>query len=245
MKYKIEKNTVQETLVIPLYGRAPAGGYKMKYAGMPMGMWALFAGSFQKQLTAVFGYDAPTAKRIARNAKPRYRELIARLPEFEKADRFKMNIVNCAMLAAFILSMPRRPEVGPLTEYYAAAMMTGPMKWFCRKSGRAKFTARDLAGMRSAAALKAADRNPYSWNMDLYEYPDGSGYEGRFTRCGICTLMQELGLYDLTPALCHLDYTMSEAGGAADFVREYTLASGGPYCDCGYRKKSGQRSGHA
>ena len=27
----------------------------MKYMGMPMGMWALFAGSFQKQLTAVFG----------------------------------------------------------------------------------------------------------------------------------------------------------------------------------------------
>ena len=26
----------------------------MKYMGMPMGMWALFAGSFQKQLTAVF-----------------------------------------------------------------------------------------------------------------------------------------------------------------------------------------------
>ena len=30
----------------------------MKYAGMPMGMWVLFAGSFQKQLTAVLGYDA-------------------------------------------------------------------------------------------------------------------------------------------------------------------------------------------
>ena len=24
----------------------------MKYAGMPMGMWVLFVGSFQKQLTA-------------------------------------------------------------------------------------------------------------------------------------------------------------------------------------------------
>ena len=33
------------------------------------------------------------------------------------------------------------------------------------------------------------------------------------------------------------DYTMSEAGGATDFVRQYTLASGGPYCDCGYKKK--------
>ena len=91
--------------------------------------------------------------------------------------------------------------------------------------------------MKATAALKAADRNPYSWNMDFYEYPDGSGYEGRFFKCGICVLMKELGLYDLTPALCRLDYTMSDAGGATDFVREYTLASGGPYCDCGYKKK--------
>ena len=43
--------------------------------------------------------------------------------------------------------------------------------------------------------------------LEFYEYPDGSGYEGRFTKCGICVLMKELGLYDLTPALCHLDYT--------------------------------------
>ena len=85
--------------------------------------------------------------------------------------------------------------------------------------------------------MKAADRNPYSRNMEFYEYPDGSGYEGRFTKCGICVLMKKLGLYDLTPALCRLDYTMSEAGGATDFVRQYTLASGGPYCDCGYKKK--------
>lgn len=91
--------------------------------------------------------------------------------------------------------------------------------------------------MKATAALKAADRNPYSWNMEFYEYPDGSGYEGRFTKYGICVLMKKLGLYDLTPALCHLDYTMSEANGVTDFVRQYTLASGGPYCDCGYKKK--------
>ena len=159
----------------------------MKYIGMPMGMWALFAGSFQKQLTAVFGYGTNTAKAITKKAKPKYKAIIADLPEFEKADRFKMNIVNCAMLGAFIHSMPERPDVERLT--------------------------------------------------DFYEYPDGSGYEGRFTRCGICTLMQELGSYDLTLALCHPDYTMSETGGATSFVWTYTLASGGPYCDCGYKKK--------
>ena len=209
----------------------------MKYAGMPFGMWALFAGSFRKQLAAVFGYDEETAKEITKKAKPRYREIIGELPEFEKADRFKMNIVNCAMLGAFILSMPQRPDVERLTDYYAKAMMTKPMRWFCRRSGKNKYTKKDIDGMQATAELKAADRNPYSWNMDFIEYPDGSGYEGRFTKCGICTLMKKLGLYDLTPAMCHLDYTMSEAGGVTDFVREYTIASGGPYCDCGYRKK--------
>ena len=209
----------------------------MKYMGMPMGMWTLFAGSFQKQLTAVFGYDFDTAKGIAKKAKPKYKAIISDLPEFEKSDRFKMNIVNCAMLGAFVLSMPERPDVEQLAVYYANAMMTKPMKWFCRMSGKSKFTEKDISGMKATAALKAADRNPYSWNMEFYEYPDGSGYEGRFTKCGICVLMKELGLYDLTPALCRLDYTMSEAGGTTNFVREYTLASGGPYCDCGYKKK--------
>ena len=209
----------------------------MKYIGMPFGMWTLFVPSFRKQLTAVFGYDADTAKVITKKAKPKYKAIIHELPEFEKGDRFKMNIIGCAMLGAFVLCMPKRPDAEVLTVYYANAMMTKPMKWFCRQSGKSKFTPKDIAGMKSTAARKAADRNPYSWNMDFYEYPDGSGYEGRFTRCGICVLMKKLGLYDLTPALCHLDYAMSEAGGVTDFVRQYTLASGGPYCDCGYKRK--------
>ena len=50
--------------------------------------------------------------------------------------------------------------------------------------------------------------------------------------------MTEVGLKKLIPAMCRLDYTMSAAGGVTDFVREYTLASGGPYCDCGYKKKA-------
>ena len=108
----------------------------MKYTGMPFGMWVLFAGSFQKQLTTVLGYDAATARAITKKAKPKYREIISELPEFEKGDRFKMNLVNCAMIGAFILSMPERPDVERLTEYYAKSMMTKPMKWFCRKSGK-------------------------------------------------------------------------------------------------------------
>ena len=202
-----------------------------------MGMWRLFAASFETNLTSVLGFDVGAAKAIRAKAQPSYREIIAKLPDFEKGDRFQMNIVNCAMLAAFYLNLEPKPSVEKMTEYYRSAMMTGPMKWFCRQSAKSKFSEKDLAGLRKTEALRAADRNPYSWNMELYHYPDGSGYEARFTKCGICTLLKELGIYELTPAMCALDYTMSEAGRRSDFVRQYTLASNGPYCDCGYKKK--------
>ena len=208
----------------------------MKYMGMPLGMWLLYRKSFRERLVSVLGFSPREAEKIAEKAKPKYREIIEKLPVFEKGDRFQMNIVNCALLCAFVLSMERRPTVQQLTDFYAQAMMTVPTRWFCRMSAKRKFTDADLQGMKDTAALRAADRNPYSWNMDYLPYPDGSGYEARFTKCGICTLMKELGLFELTPAMCRLDYSMSEAGGVSEFVRQYTLASGGPYCDCGYKK---------
>ena len=52
------------------------------------------------------GYDPDTARKITEKAKPKYREIIAKLPEFEKGDRFSMNIIGCAMLGAFVLCMP-------------------------------------------------------------------------------------------------------------------------------------------
>jgi hypothetical protein len=209
----------------------------MRYFGMPWGMWAVFGESFQKNLTAVLGYDPKTAAGIAKRAKSNYKKIIAKVPEFDPRDRFKMNLVNCAMLSSFLLALAETPTVETVTDYYEHAMMTPLMKWFCRKSGQKKFSSRDIQSMEETAAFRAADRNPYSWNMEFYEYPDGSGYEARFTQCGICTLMKELGLFHLVPAMCHLDYSMSDAGEKSKFVREYTLASGGPYCDCGYRKK--------
>lgn len=209
----------------------------MKYSGMPMGMWLLFAKSFREHLVTVFGLDAQTAVSVTRTAKAKYKEILAPLPDFEKGDSFQLNLVGCAMLCAFILSMPARPDVETLTDYYAQAMMTRTMKLFCRIKGKARFSPKTLQELRKLADLHPAQRNPYSWDMEILPYTDGSGFEARFHQCGICTLMRELGLADLTPAMCHLDYTMSDAGGTSHFVREHTLASGGPYCDNGYTKK--------
>ena len=133
--------------------------------------------------------------------------------------------------------MDRRPSVDELTKYYADAMSTKATEILCKSAGKSKFSTKDIEGMKKTATLNAADRNPYSWNMEYLLYNDNSGYVARFTKCGICILMKEYSFFDLVPAMCNLDYVMSDMGGASTFVREYTLASGGPYCDCGYKKK--------
>lgn len=209
----------------------------MKYSGLPAGMWMLLKGSFEKNLINAFGLTKDEAKKVRLKAKPKYRSIIEALPEFEKEDRFKTNIVNCAMLISFLTYLPQKPELNDVTRYYEDAMTTPVMKKFCKKSGKNKFSEKDIASNKATAELKAADRNPYSWNMDYIPYEDGSGYEARFFSCGICMLMKEYGLFEYVPAMCHLDYVMSDLGGASNFVREYTLASGGPYCDCGYKKR--------
>ena len=209
----------------------------MRYLGLPAGMWMLFRRSFQRNLTDVLGFDRRAAADMTKRAKAKYREIIKGLPTFERGDRFVVNIVNCAMFASFCLELKEQTSPEQMTVYYRESMTTNAMKWAMGCSGRRKFKKRDIASMKKTAAMKAADRNRYSWNMDFLPYADGSGYEARFSKCGICTLMGELGLSAYVPAMCRLDYTMSELGGADIFVREYTLTSGGPYCDCGYKKK--------
>ena len=110
----------------------------MKYIPMQTGMWAVFAASFRKNLTAIFGLDGKTARTVTANAKQTYAQILKELPDFEKGDRFLMNIVSCAMLAAFVLSMPERPDVTRLTSYYEQSMMTPAMRFYCRKSGSSR-----------------------------------------------------------------------------------------------------------
>ena len=208
----------------------------MKYSGMPFGMWLLFKKSFKKNLN-IFNIDKKESKIITKTAKLKYKEIIKKLPEFEKNDRFKMNIVSCAMFASFISNLKEKPTLEDVTKWYNESMMTKSMKWFCKKTGKKKFTNKDIDNMKKTASLQAADRNPYSWNMEFYLYDNDKGYEARFTKCGICHLLKEEGLFEFAPAMCRLDYTMADAGGVSDFKREYTIATGGAYCDCGYYKK--------
>ena len=50
--------------------------------------------------------------------------------------------------------------------------------------------------------------------------------------------LMRLGLYDLVPSMCAPGLSDDQSRNESEFVRKYKLASGGPYCDCGYKKKT-------
>ena len=116
----------------------------MKYTGIPSGMWQLFRHSFREKMVDVLGFSKEAAAETEKKALPKYKEIINRLPEFEKGDRFKMNIASCAMLAAFYLNMEKKPDVDQMTEYFEKAMMISPMRAFCRMPGKRSSAERTL-----------------------------------------------------------------------------------------------------
>lgn len=48
--------------------------------------------------------------------------------------------------------------------------------------------------------------------------------------------MTKWGFSAYIPAMCTFDYDMA-AMNNTEFTREFTLADGGPYCDCRYNHK--------
>ena len=75
----------------------------MKYGFMPKLMWAAYKGTFKKQLTKTLGEDSPNG--VMKLAHRKYKEILFGIDEFEKGDRFLINILSCAMLSSILLSV--------------------------------------------------------------------------------------------------------------------------------------------
>lgn len=97
------------------------------------------------------------------------------------------------------------------------------------------FTEKHQSTLKTNAEKSHTLNNPYSWQFDFRAGKDINIFTAIFTTCGICHLMNTLGISEIVPAMCHYDYVMAEQTGTI-FTREYTLATGGPYCNCNYKK---------
>ena len=205
----------------------------MKYGFMPKLMWACYKGTFKKQLFETFREENPSA--VMKFAHKKYKEILAGVNEFEKGDRFIINILSCAMLSAVLLSVKKKYTKEEVRVYYRKAMCENFITKAASKTSRS-YTPKGRAKLKVQAEKSQSNTNPYSWKFTVEDGKTLNQYTAYFTTCGICYLMTKLGLKEYIPAMCTLDYDMAAMNNTV-FTREYTLAGGGKYCDCHYDHK--------
>ena len=207
----------------------------MTYGFMPKLMWAAYKGTFKKQLTKTLGEDSSNG--VMKLAHKKYKEILADVDEFEKGDRFLINILSCAMLSAVLLSVKNKYTVEEVRVYYRGAMCDNFLTKVASKKSKAYTEkGRELLKQQAEKSEILAAKNPYSWRFAVEDGKTINQYTATFYTCGICYLMTKLGLKEYIPAMCTLEYDMAAMNNTA-FTREYTLASGGKYCDCHYDHK--------
>lgn len=204
----------------------------MRYGIMPKLMWQVFAPSFKRALPLI---TEQAASALMKNARAAYRHILSGIPEFDKDDRFLMNILSAAMLVAVLKQLGSKPSLEQVTAYYHKAMNENAvMKLFLRKSNNYNEKAQSKLAQQALASQRCD--NPYSWKFTYEAGRDINSYTTIFSTCGICHLFEVQGLNEYIPAMCNYDYDMA-AGSGTIFTRQYTLAGGGPCCDCHYQKQ--------
>ena len=199
---------------------------------VPSIMWGFFRASFAKNLPIITSADH---KPLMRQAKRKYREIVRLIPPFQKDDILLVNILSAAMLASVYLSLPQKANVTQMEEYYRSAMNDSPVMRMLLKNTD-NFSARRKKALASDAEKSQRATNPYTWRYTFINGETPDRFDAIFDRCGICALFQELGISEITPAMCAYDYEMARQTNTI-FTREFTIASGGEVCDCHYKRR--------
>ena len=193
-------------------------------------MWVLFAPSFKKHLPILGVSDR---KAVMEKAKEQYSSIIKVIPPFGKNDMLFLNLISAAEIAAIYLSLDPKPSCEKVKEYYGTSMDGSPLMRIYLRSIR-YYSARYQKRLEKQAKASQLSDNPYSWRFKFFAGKSLDTFDAIFDRCGICYLFSNLGISEITPAMCAYDYNMAKWTNTI-FTRESTLGSGGSVCDCHYR----------
>lgn len=194
----------------------------MNYFFMPMAMWNIFQKSFRNNLH-LFNVKNPTD--VMKKAKQKYREIIEGIPQYGRNDILPATIMSAATLASIYLSLPEKPDVVHVEEYYRKSMNENKIMRINLKSTK-NFSKAYQKKLSNQAEKSQKATNPYTWRFKFYHGDSIDSYDAIFDKCGICELFRHLEIADITPAMCAYDYEMARYTDTV-FTREYTLASGG------------------
>lgn len=205
----------------------------MNYFFLPMAMWNIFQKSFRGNLNFL-GVENPSE--IMKQAKLKYREITGEIPPYGENDILPETILSAATLAAIYLSLPEKPDIAQVEEYYRRSM-SGNKIMIAKLKSTKNFSKSYQKKLSKQAEKSQKATNPFTWRFKFYSGDSLDNFEADFDKCGICELFKYLGIGEITPALCAYDYEMAKYTNTV-FTRKYTLASGGEMCDCHYRKKT-------
>ena len=202
----------------------------MKYGFIEKVMYFGYKNTFKKNLTSTLKEDNP--KQVMKKAHKKYKEILNDVDQFEKGDRFKINILSCALLSSIILSLDKKYSLEEIRAYYKNSMCDNALTKMASKKSKS-YTLKGREKLKQQARYSESNTNPYSWKFEVKDGETINQYTAYFHTCGICYLMTKLGLKEYIPAMCTLDYDMARLNNTI-FTRKYTLAENGPYCDCHY-----------
>lgn len=161
-----------------------------------------------------------------------YKKIVLSIDEFKKDDRFIINILSCALFSAVILNLKNKHSVEEVRKYYRDAMCNNRITKLAATKSKS-YTRKGREKLKAQAKKSELNTNPYSWSFEVFDGENINQYTAIFHTCGICYLMNRLGIGEYISAMCTLDYDMAALNHTI-FEREYTLASGGNCCDCHY-----------
>ena len=201
----------------------------MKELLLKNGMWLVYKNSFKKSM--IKNLNEKEINKIIKLSKKDYNKILSKLPKFDKNDRFRINIINCALLMAFLKNLENKYTVDKITDFYRDGMDNYVTRYFCTHSNT--YTKEGQEKLSEDAKNSYKSKNSYSWKFTYEKGKTVNEYIVKFYTCGICKLMKEYGFEEYIPAMCKFDYDMAKMNNT-EFKRNYTLASGGQYCDCYY-----------
>lgn len=205
----------------------------MQYGLMPKLMWIAFKVTFEKALISELNVHNP--KEVMKKAHKDYKMILSEVDEFDKESRFVTNILSCSMLTAVLMNLAPRPTVEQVRNYYRKAMSDNFFMQYAAKHSNS-YTVKGREALKADAERSQKTTNPYDWRFTVEDGETINQYTATFYTCGICHLMTKWGFAEYISAMCTFDYDMA-AMNNTEFTREYTLADGGPYCDCHYNHK--------
>ena len=195
-------------------------------------MWRAYKGQYEKGLDL---FAIADSKAQMRKVSAEYNRILAQISEYGKYDVLLINLLSAAAVAAVYLTLPQKPDVETMKEYYRRVMDSRLTRAFLKGSNQ--FSASYQRRLRKHAEMSQRATHPFTWRFTFHAGETLDSFDAIFDKCGIYELFRHLGIPELTPALCAYDYDMALITGTV-FTREYTLAAGGPVCDCHYRRAS-------